>query len=70
MKTDVNGCSTCPVGKERYEEYEARPGVVRVQYEYRAPDGELFATVEKTLEEAREKRDEWLIRTFNHEQQK
>ena len=61
MKTDVRGCSTCPRGQEQYEEYYNRiTKTWRVSYDYRTLDGELFATDEKTLEECRRKRDEWL----------
>jgi len=48
---------------EQYEEFTTRIGrklVKRVQYDYRAPDGQLFSTVDKTVEEARNRRDEWL----------
>ncbi|MCX4265137.1 MAG: DUF3873 family protein, partial [Muribaculaceae bacterium] len=34
--------------------------VKRVQYDYRTPDGELFATVASSLIECRHRRDEWL----------
>lgn len=61
MKTDVNGCSTCPKGTEQYEEYYSRVSRGnRVQYDYRTPEGKLFSCVAKTLEDARAKRDEWL----------
>lgn len=66
MKTDVKGCSTCPRGQEQYEEYEVTfgrgRGTTRFSYDYRTADGELFATDEKTLEECRRKRDEWLAK--------
>ncbi len=61
MKTDVNGCSTCPAGGERYEEYYS-PTLDRnrVQYEYRTWDGTLFTCIANSLVEARDKRDRWL----------
>ena len=60
MKTDKNGCSTCPPGKEQYETFTHR-GETYFQYDYRhADDGELFSCVKPTLNECREKRDEWL----------
>jgi len=63
MKTDINGCSTCPAGSEQYEKYTQRFGrnvYHLVQYDYRAEDGELFSTVAPSLEEARRRRDKWL----------
>lgn len=61
---DERGCSQCGTGEERYEEFEVRIGRVerrkRVQYDYRAPDGELFSCVAASLEAARTQRDEWL----------
>lgn len=59
MKTDKNGVSTTK--REQYEEYYSHILKRRlVQYDYRDTDGELFSCVADTLEEAREKRDEWL----------
>ena len=63
MKTDINGCSTCPVGRENYEFYTRKIGrkaTRLVQYDYRHTDGELFSCVAKSLDEARERRDAWL----------
>ncbi len=61
MKTDVKGCSTCPPGQERYEEfYSSIARGKRVQYDYRTPDGKLFSTVAKSIETARARRDLWL----------
>lgn len=63
MKTDRNGCSTCPRGAEQYEDYYSRDSEQwMVQYDYRALDGKLFSTVAKTLEIARERRDQWLAK--------
>ena len=63
MKSDINGCSTCPVGKENYEFFNINLGrktYEKVQYDYRHTDGELFSCVANSLEEAREKRNKWL----------
>ena len=53
--------SKCLPGKEQWEAYYS---VVLdrelIQYDYRAPDGELFSTVAPTLEKARIRRDAWL----------
>jgi hypothetical protein len=60
---DSNGCSTCPAGQEHYERfYSYLAKGDRYQYDYRTPDGRLFSTVARTLEIARERRDEWLKR--------
>lgn len=61
MKGDVNGCSTCPPGDERYERFYSP--VLRkclVQYDYRTPGGDLFSCVAPTLEACRERRNRWL----------
>ena len=60
----------CLKGQEQYEEYESRCGSrknwgLRVQYDYRDADGELFSTVQKTLEACRLKRDEWVAQHNN-----
>ena len=62
MKTDRNGCSTCPIGAEQWEEFEWswRQGEKRVQYDYRHANGQLFSCVAPTLENARSRRDRWL----------
>jgi hypothetical protein len=61
MKTDRQGCSTCPKGQEQYETfYSSIMGGKRVQYDYRRPDGKLFSCIAKSLDEARAKRDAWL----------
>ena len=67
MKSDVNGCSTCPAGREQYEFYTQPVGRKRrrlVQYDYRHTDGDLFSCVAPSLEEARRRRDTWLA---NHQ---
>ena len=63
MKTDVNGCSTCKPGQEQYEYFNTtigRKNVRKIQYDYRHKDGELFSCVANSLDEAREKRDQWM----------
>jgi hypothetical protein len=68
MRTDVHGCSMCPRGEERFEEFQPEtsigkrsiPGRTMVQYDYRDHDGHLFSCVAPTLEKARQKRDRWL----------
>lgn len=59
----INGVSTCQMaGTEKYEtfSFSHRPRKTYVQYDYRNVDGTLFSTVRPTLEECRDKRDEWL----------
>jgi len=68
MKTDVNGCSTCPPGQEQAEIFWLKrlgKDIARVQYDYRHPDGRLFSCVAPNLEAARARRDEWLRRLGN-----
>ena len=63
MKSDINGCSTCPAGRENYEFYTQKIMGKRtklVQYDYRHTDGELFSCVAKSLDDARSRRDAWL----------
>ena len=70
MKSDVNGCSTCPIGQEQYEYFSTNVGRKRkrmVQYDYRHTDGELFSTVANTLDKARKERDEWLERKLSNQ---
>ena len=70
MKSDVNGCSTCPIGQEQYEYFNTTVGRKRkrvVQYDYRHTDGDLFSTVAKTPEDARKERDEWLERKLSNQ---
>lgn len=60
---DNRGCSVCAAGKENYTTFSTRLGrkqVKRVHYDYRTLGGELFSYVGKTLEDCRQKRDEWL----------
>lgn len=61
MKTDIKGCSTCPPGREQWDEfYSTIAKTVLCQYEYRAYSGELFTCVATDLESARIRRDRWL----------
>jgi hypothetical protein len=57
-----NGCSVCEKGQEKYVKciLGAFLGKVYYQYDYRHTDGELFSTLQETLEQCREKRDKWL----------
>lgn len=60
---DNRGCSVCEAGKENYTTFSTRLGrkqVKRVQYDYRTPKGDLFACVGQSLDDCRQKRDEWL----------
>ena len=59
MKTDLNGCSTCPIGQEQYEFYTIQGFGRQVQYDYRTKNG-FFSCVAPTLTIARKKRDRWL----------
>jgi hypothetical protein len=66
MKTDVKGCSACPVGKESFESFYSRTAKKNlVQYDYRHTDGELFTCVTNSLESARTKRNLWLEKKAN-----
>jgi hypothetical protein len=61
MKTDVQGCSTCPIGKESFETfYSSFKKRNLVQYDYRHSDGELFTTIAMDVESARRKKEMWL----------
>ena len=60
---DNRGCSVCEAGQENYTTFSTRLGrkqVKRVQYDYRTPEGDLFACVGQSLDDCRRKRDEWL----------
>jgi len=66
-KMTKNGVSATAPGQEPCEEYSVRRGVrrhgqIRVSYNYRTPECELFSCGCKTLEECRAKRDNWLAR--------
>jgi hypothetical protein len=56
---------TLAPGHEQHEMFQAtgrmgKPGPERCQYDYRHRSGELFSCVAASLEEARDKRNEWL----------
>jgi len=57
-----NGCSVCEAGKENYTTFHPahRPSQLFYQYDYRHSDNELFSIVAPTLEQCREKRDQWI----------
>lgn len=58
---DEQGCSICPPGEEKWEEFYSR--ILKknlIQYDYRTPEGKLFTIITPTLHEARGKRDRWL----------
>ncbi|MEZ3591301.1 MAG: DUF3873 domain-containing protein [Muribaculaceae bacterium] len=58
-----NGISTTQPGQEQYETFYSSHGgrkVSRVMYDYKTQDGELFSVVASTLQECRQKRDQWL----------
>ena len=59
MKTDNNGVSTCPKGKESFESFKTNGRQTFIQYDYRATDGALFSTVAPTLEKCRERCEAW-----------
>lgn len=62
MRSDINSFSTCPAGQEQHEEFawpSEHPRRTSIQYDYRAPSGELFSTVAPTLEICRQRRDAW-----------
>ncbi|GHV48286.1 hypothetical protein FACS1894181_03610 [Bacteroidia bacterium] len=59
---NANGCSVCEAGKEKYTKcvLGAFRGTIYYQYDYRSKDGELFTTLQETLELCRAKRDKWM----------
>ena len=63
-KMNENGVSTCKAG-EKYAKFQMtvrRKSRTFYHYDYRdTADNELFSCVKPTLEECRQKRDEWLI---------
>ena len=53
-------------GQEQFEEFiplgkKFSPDNKAVQYDYRHTDGDLFSTVAKSLAQARERRDRWIL---------
>jgi len=59
MRSDRNGCSTCPRGQESYETYRGSDRKPRVQYDFRTQDGRLFSCTAPSVEVARKNRDHW-----------
>lgn len=60
-----NGVSiTQAPGEEMFVKYRpvAFKGRIFYQYDYRHTDGELFSTVDKTLDECRRRLDEWVAK--------
>jgi hypothetical protein len=57
-----NGCSVCKAGEERYTKcvLGAFWGRTYYQYDYRHTNGELYSTLQETLEQCRALRDKWL----------
>lgn len=67
----INGISTCQAaGTEKYEKFSFshKPRKTYIQYDYRDTDGTLFSCVRPTLQECRQKRDEWLQAKKKEEQ--
>ncbi len=59
---DRYGCSTCPKGQERHEEYYDRISKCwRFRYDYRTPDGTLFTCIDNTLADCQARRNAWLV---------
>ncbi len=51
----------CLAGQEQHEEfYSTTADAMRIQYDYRSPEGQLFSCIAKSLEMSRQKRDRWL----------
>ncbi len=59
MKTDINGCSTCPAGCEQIESFQSN-GKTYYQYDYRTADGRLYTTAAPSIEIARKRCEAWL----------
>lgn len=59
MKSDKNGCSTCPIGQEQWDQfYMPRFHKKMYLYEYRHPVTlKLFTTIAPTLALARVRKD-------------
>jgi hypothetical protein len=51
--------AACSVGRETIN--FLTPQKTSISYYYRTPDGALFATIANSIDEAREKRGEWLM---------
>lgn len=58
---DEHGCTMCnAAGHESYARFKACNRKYYYQYDYRHTNGELFSCVAPTLEQCREKRDNWI----------
>lgn len=64
MSINVNGCTTCIYpGQEVYEPFKMKVGKKAYkgyQYDYRHYNGMLFSCTAPTLEECRERKNEWV----------
>ena len=49
-------------GQERYTSAPDKGGADRIQYSYRSERGDLFSCVCKTLDDAQERCEDWLLR--------
>lgn len=59
-KITRNGITTTQtLGTDNFEKFTVR-GMIYYQYDYRAPDGELFSTIKPSLRQCRDARDKWL----------
>lgn len=67
MMNDATGCSKClQRGAEIYERFELGTifkSRIMWHYDYRHTNGELFSCVASTLEECRQKKDEWILKS-------
>ena len=53
---------TCEKGQEQYEEYYSEMAhKYLIQYDYRTSEGKLFSTIAHSLQEARDRRNKWLL---------
>ena len=68
MKTYMNnnGVSNCQTnGEDRFEYFTSgrgRKAKQKIQYDFRDYNGELFSCIANTLEEARQKRDNYFFK--------
>jgi hypothetical protein len=61
MKSDINGCSVCPIASENFEHFWSEiSNREMVQYDFRDTDGQLFSCIAPTLTEARNRRIKWI----------
>jgi len=68
MKIDRRGVSTTEAGREEFERFAMR-GRFFFQYDFRTPNGELFSCVAPTLIACRCRRDSWLERQTQTEEE-